>query len=29
VRYHQARNASARKSRLRRRKKDTKMLLAL
>jgi len=29
VRYHQARNADARKSRLRRRKKYTKMLLAL
>ena len=29
VRYHQARNASARKSRLRRRKKKTKELLAL
>ena len=29
VRYHQARNAAARKSRLRRRKKYTKMLLAL
>jgi hypothetical protein len=29
VRYHQARNAAARKSRLRRRKKKTKKLLAL